>query len=328
MKRRDFITLIGGAVASPVSANAPQSERARRVGILMPYAKGDAENEARVQTLKQKLADLGWLEGRNIQFDERWTMDNMDEIRAQAASLMASTPDVVVATGGRVVPILMQLSNSIPIVLPGASDPVRMGYVKTLARPGGNVTGFASFEISMLAKSIEILKRIAPAVVRVGLIYNPDNPNSIVYRQTVEAASGPLDIDPIAFPIRRLDDIDRGITSLANGQKSGAFFLPDLTTLGLRTEIVELAARHQLPAMYWDPSFAKIGGLAYYGVDRIELWRHSATYVDRILHGEKAGELPFQQPTKYELIINLKTAKSLALTVPQSLLATADEVIE
>jgi putative ABC transport system substrate-binding protein len=254
MKRRDFITLIGGAVASPVSANAQQSERVRRVGILMPYAKGDAENEARVQTLKQKLADLGWLEGRNIQFDERWTMDNMDEIRAQAASLMGSTPDVVVATGGRVVPILMQLSTSIPIVLPGGSDPVRMGYVKTLARPGGNVTGFASFEVSMLGKSIEILKQIAPAVVRVGLIYNPDNPNSIVYRQTVEAASGPLGIDPIAFPIHGLDDIDRGITSLANGQNSGVFFLPDLTTLGLRTEIVELAARHQLPAMYWGPS--------------------------------------------------------------------------
>ena len=241
---------------------------------------------------------------------------------------MGSTPDVVVATGGRVVPILMQLSTSIPIVLPGGSDPVRMGYVKTLARPGGNVTGFASFELSMLGKSIEILKQIAPAVVRLGLIYNPDNPNSIVYRQTVEAASGPLGIDPIAFPIHGLDDIARGITSLANGQNSGVFFLPDLTSLGLRTEIVELAARHQLPAMYWDPSFAKIGGLAYYGVDRIELWRQSATYVDRILRGEKAGELPFQQPTKYELIINLKTAKSLALTVPESLLATADEVIE
>jgi putative tryptophan/tyrosine transport system substrate-binding protein len=329
MRRRDFIGGISGsAIAWPLAARAQPGDRVRRVGILMPYAKGDAENEARLQALKQKLSDLGWLEGRNIQFDERWTTDNMDAVRSQAASLMASNPDVVVATGGRVVPILMQLSSSIPIVLPGAGDPVRMGYAKTLARPGGNVTGFALLELSTLGKSIEILKQIAPAVARVALIYNPDNPNSTIYRQIAEEASRPLGIEPIAVPIHGLDDIERAVSGLANGRNGGAFFLPDITTLGLRKEIVELATRHSLPAIYWDASFVKIGGLAFYGIDRIELFRQSAGYVDRILRGEKAGDLPFQEPTKYELSINLKTAKALGLTIPQSLLATADEVIE
>src|SRR6516165_6434486 len=191
MRRRTFIAALGGAAAWPMVARAQQADRARRVGILMPYAKGDDENEARVQALKQKLEDLGWVQGSNIQFDERWTTDNMDTVRAEAASLMSSHPDVVVASGGRVVPVLMQLSSSIPIVLPGAGDPVRFGYAKSLARPGGNVTGFALLELSMLGKSLEILKQIAPAVVCVALIYNPDNPSSVIFTQTAESASAP-----------------------------------------------------------------------------------------------------------------------------------------
>ena len=327
--RRHFISALGGtAVAWPFAARAQQTDRVRRVGILMPYAKGDAENEARLQALKQKLADLGWVQGRNIQFDERWTTDNMDAVRAQAASLMASNPDVVVATGGRVIPILMQLSSSIPIVLPGGGDPVRMGYAKSLARPGGNVTGFALLELSTLGKSIDILKQIAPGMARVALIYNPDNPNSAIYRQIAEEASSPFGIKPIAAPIHGLDDIERAVSSLVDGRNSGVFFLPDITTLGLRKEVVELTARHSVPAMYWDASFVKIGGLVFYGVDRTEMFRQSASYVDRILRGERAGDLPFQEPTKYELSINLKTAKALGLTVPTTLLTTADEVIE
>jgi putative ABC transport system substrate-binding protein len=329
MRRREFIGLIAGAAVMQLrAARAQQAERVRRVGILMPYAKGDVENEARIQAFKHMLTSLGWVEGRNVQFDEHWTADNMDVIRAQAANLMASRPDVVVAAGGRVVPILMQLSTSIPIVLPGGGDPVRMGYAKSLARPGGNVTGFALLELSTLGKSIEIFSQIAPAVVRVGLIYNPDNPNSVVFRQAAEAGSAPLRIEPIALPIHGLQDIERAITGLADGQNSGLLFLPDVTTLKLRDEVVELAARRRLPAMYWDESFVKIGGLAYYGVDRIELFRQTAGYVDRILRGEKAADLPFQQPTKYELVINLKTAKALGLNIPQALLATADELIE
>jgi putative tryptophan/tyrosine transport system substrate-binding protein len=329
MKRREFITLVGGVAAAwPLAVRAQQAERVRRVGILMPYAKGDAENEARLQALKQKLADLGWVQDRNIRFDERWTTDNMDAVRSEAASLMASNPDVVVATGGRVVPILMQLSTSIPIVLPGGGDPVRMGYAKSLARPGGNVTGFALLELSTLGKSIEILKQIASGMARVALIYNPDNPASAIYRQVAEEASSPFGIKPIAAPIHGLDDIERAVSSLADGRSSGVFFLPDITTLGLRKEVVELAARYSVPALYWDASFVKIGGLVFYGVDRIELFRQSAGYVDRILRGEKAGDLPFQEPTKYELSINLRTAAALGLNIPQSLLATADELIE
>jgi putative ABC transport system substrate-binding protein len=294
----------------------------------MPYAKGDDENTVRVQALEQKLADLGWVQGRNIQFDERWTTDNMDAVRSQAANLMASNPDVVVATGGRVIPILMQLSSSIPIVVPGASDPVRIGYAKTLARPGGNVTGFALLELSTLGKSIEILKQIAPGVARVALIYNPDNPVSAIYRQIAEEASGPFGIKPIAAPIHGLDDIDRAVSSLVYGRNSGVYFLPDVTTLGLRKEIVELTARHAVPAMYSDASFVKIGGLVFYGVNRTEMFRQSASFVDRILRGERAEDLPFQEPTKYELSINRRTATALGLSIPQPLLATADEVIE
>jgi len=329
MRRRDFIKGIAAlAAAWPLAARAQQGDQKRQVGILMPYAKGDAENEALVAAFKQELAKLGWAGGRNVQFDEHWTTDNMDVVRAEAANLMASNPDVVLATGGRVVPILMQLSSSIPIVLPGGSDPVRMGYAKTLARPGGNVTGFALFELSMLGKSIEILKQIAPAIARVALIYNPDNPNSAIYRQTAEQASGRVGIEPIADPIHGLPDIDRAVAKLAANPNSGIYFLPDVSTLALRKEVVELAARHRLPAMYWNASFVKLGGLAFYGVDRTDLFRRSAAYVDRILRGEKAADLPFQQPTQYQLVINLKTAKALGLTIPQSLLATADEVIE
>jgi len=326
--RRDFVFGIAGSVAWSIAARGQQADRLRRVGILMPYAKGDAENEARVQAFRQKLANLGWVQGRNVEFDERWTTDNMDTVRSQAASLMASNPDVVITTGGRVVPVLMHLSTSIPIVLPGAGDPVRMGYAKTLARPGGNVTGFALLELSTLGKSIEIFKQIAPAVARVALIYNPDNPNSVVYRRIAEEVSGLFGIEPISSPIHGLDDIDRAISGLAKDANCGIFFLPDITTIGLRREIVELAARHSVPAMYWDPSFVKLGGLAFYGVDRLELFRQSADYVDRILRGEKAGDLPFQEPTKYGLSINVRTARALGLTIPQPLLATADEVIE
>jgi putative ABC transport system substrate-binding protein len=328
VRRRKFITLLGGGAAWPLAARAQQPDRVRRIGIVMPYAKGDTEIEARVQAFKQDLEKLGWVEGRNVQFDEHWTTDNMDLVRSHAASLMASNPDAVLASGGRVIPILRQLSNSIPIVLPGASDPVGVGYAKSLARPGGNVTGFALFELPMLGKSLEILKQIAPAIVRAVLIYNPDNPNTVLYRQASIAASGLLGIEALDVPTHGLADIDRAVTSLAKSENTGIFFLPDITNLALRHELVELAARRNLPAMYSESVFVKIGGLASYGTDRIDLYRRAAGYVDRILRGEKPGDLPFQQPTKYELVINLKTAKALGLDVPLQLQQLADEVIE
>jgi putative ABC transport system substrate-binding protein len=329
VRRREFITLVGGAAAAwPLAARSQQADRVRRVGIVTPYPKGDTENEARVLAFKQELGKLGWTAGGNVQFDERWTTDNMDSVRAHAASLMASNPDVVVAIGGRVVPVLMQLSRSIPIVLPGGSDPVGVGWAKSLAHPGGNVTGFTGFELSLLGKSLELLKQTSPAIVRVALIYNPDNPNSVFYRRSLEAASAPLAIEPIAILIHGLADIDRAVASMAGDRRSGIFFLPDITTNALRHEVVDLVARRHVPAMYSEAFFVKIGGLASYGPDRLDLYRRSAGYVDRILRGEKAGDLPFQQPTKYELMINLKAAKGLGLELSPALLALADEVIE
>jgi|SRR6202035_3326060 putative ABC transport system substrate-binding protein len=327
--RRQFISAIGGAVfALPLAVRAQQVERMRRVGILMPYPKGTTEYDSYISVLRQELAGRGWTDGRTIQFDERWTTDSMDLIRANAASLLAANPDVVVATGGRVIPVLLQISHTIPIVAPGASDPIGVGWVTSLARPGGNLTGFTSFELSLLTKTLETLKQITPAVARVAFIYNPDNPNTVFYRRTFEAASSPLAIDPIDAPIHSLDDIDRIVGGLAVRQDAGAFFAPDLTINALRNEIVALVARHSLPAIYTDAIFVKNGGLASYGVDRIELFRRAAGYVDRILRGEKAGDLPFEQPTKYILALNLKTAKALGITFPQALLVAADEVIE
>jgi putative tryptophan/tyrosine transport system substrate-binding protein len=329
MKRRNFIALLGSGVAAwPLAAHAQQPERMRRIGIVMPFAKGDSEGEARIRAFKQELAKLGWTDGSNIQFDERWPADNMDLVRSHAASLVASNPDIIVASGGRIVPVLMRLTRSIPIVLPGATDPVGVGWAQSLARPGGNVTGFTAFELTMLSKSLEILKQIAPAVVRVALIYNPDNPNSVHYRRISEGASARLAIETADHPIHGLADIERAITSLAERGNSGIFFLPDITTTALRDDVVALVARYQVPAIYSDLFFVKIGGLAFYGADRMEGFRRSAGYVDRILRGEKPGDLPFQQPTKYELMINRTAAKALGLELSPALLALADEVIE
>jgi putative ABC transport system substrate-binding protein len=328
VNRRAFITLLGSAAAAwPLAARAQQGARVRRVGIVMPYPKGDSENEARVRAFKQELAKLGWTDGGNIRFDEHWTTDNMDMVRAHAAAVVASNPDIIVTTGGRVTPVFMRLC-SIPMVLPSASDPVGVGYAQSLARPGGNVTGFTSLELSMLGKSLEILKQIAPAVVRVALVYNPDNPNSVHYRRISEAASTPLAIEIIDLPIHSLGDIDRVVTNLADRGNSGIFFLPDLTITALRDDVVSLVARRRIPAIYSEPFFVKLGGLAYYGADRMEGFRRSAGYVDRILRGEKPGDLPFQQPTKYELILNRAAAKALGLELSPALLALADEVIE
>jgi putative ABC transport system substrate-binding protein len=328
MNRRSLITLLGGAAVWPLAAHAQQGERMRRIGIVMPFAKGDSDGEARIRAFKQELAKLGWTDGGNIQFDERWPADNMDLVRSHAASLVASNPDIIVASGGRIVPVLMRLTRSIPIVLPGASDPVGVGWARSLARPGGNVTGFTSFELSTLGKSLDILKQIAPAIVRVALIYNPDNPNSVHYRRISEGASAWLGIEMVDQPIHGLADIDRAVASLADNGNGGIFFLPDITINALRDDVIALVARRRVPAIYSDTFFVKLGGLAFYGPDRMEGFSRSAGYVDRILRGEKPGDLPFQQPIKYELMINSTAAKALGLELSPALLALADEVIE
>jgi putative ABC transport system substrate-binding protein len=329
MRRREFIALVGGAAAAwPFSARAQPRERVRRIGILMPFPKADAEIQTWVQAFRQELARLGWSEGSNVQFDERWSTDNMDLVRADAANLVALNPDVIVTAGDRVIPVLTKLTRSIPIVVTATSDPIASGAAESLARPGGNVTGFSLIEFSMFGKMLEILKKIAPAISRVGMMYNPDNPVGAAYFRSFEMIAGQLSVQPINLPIHDIADVERAIASLAGQPNSGVLCPPDLTISSLRTQVSALLARHRVPAIFTSLVFTAAGGLVSYGPDRLVMFRQSASYVARILRGEKPGDLPFQQPTIYRLVINLKTAKSLGLTVPDTLLAAADEVIE
>src|SRR5262245_56635823 len=280
MKRRTFITLLGSAAAWPLAAGAEQGRRMRRIGIVMPYRKDDSDYGERVRVFRQELAQLGWTEGINVEFDERWTSDNMELVQANAASLVDSKPDAIVAIGGRVIPILMQRTRSIPIVIPGAFDAVADGYVASLARPGGNVTGFTFFEVSVIGKMLEMLKQLAANASLVALIYNPDNPNTVLYRRWFEDFSGRLSVEPIDVPIHALSDIENALARLPAPQRTAAFFAPDITINALRGEVIELVARRRLPAIYHDPIFAKSGGFSFYGADRNELFRGAARYVD------------------------------------------------
>jgi putative tryptophan/tyrosine transport system substrate-binding protein len=329
MRRRDFVKVIAGVTATwPLVARAQPGERVRRIGILMPYAPTDMEVQARVRVFQEELRKKGWARGVNVQFDERWTTDNMDLIRAAAANLAELQPDAILAVGGRVIPVLMQATGTVPIVLPGAPEPVERGWIKSLARPGGNVTGFASLELSVIGKMLQTLKELAPSITRVAMLYNPDNVAAAVYVHAFEAAAPPLGVQAIISPIHGLADIDRVVVAVAAQPNGGIFAAPDVTISSLMKEIVALITRHRLPAIYSERFAIAHGGLAFYGVDRIELYRGAASYVDRILRGEKPSDLPYQQPTKYELVINRKAATALGLEIPPRLLFTADEVIE
>ena len=326
--RRKFIKLIGGVAAWPLASRAQQTDRMRRIGVLLPFPKGDAEMQARVQAFQQELAKLGWSEGSNVQFDERWSTDNVDLVRADAANLVALNPDVIVTLGDRVIPILTKLTRSIPIVVAATSDPIASGAVESLARPGGNVTGFSLIEFSMFGKMLEILKQLAPGVSRVGMMHNPDNPVGAAYFRSFEMIAGQLPVQPINLPVHDIADVERAIASLGDQPKSGILCPPDLTITSLRTQVSALLARYRVPAIFTFSVFTAAGGLVSYGPDILVMFRQSASYVDRILRGEKPGDLPFQQPTNYRLVINLRTAKALGLTVPDTLLVAADEVIE
>jgi putative ABC transport system substrate-binding protein len=328
MRRREFIAGVAGVATWPTVVCAQQPPRPRRVGILMPYPPSDTVWQSRVGALRQDLERLGWTRGGAIEFDERWTTDNMDLVRANAANLVELKPDVIVAAGARVIPVLMQLTRTIPIIIPGSSDPVGLGYIESLARPGGNVTGFANIEPSAVGKILETLKEIAPAMSRVAMIYNPDNLLAIFFLRLFESFALMLSLQPIIVPIHNIFDIEREIEALGERPNGGVFFLPDVTNFALRDQITSVVARHRIPAAYPDRVFVASGGLFSYDADRTDIFRRAASYVDRVLRGEKPGELPFQQPTKYQLTINLTTAKALGLAVPETLLATADEVIQ
>jgi putative ABC transport system substrate-binding protein len=328
MRRREFIAGVGGAaVAWPLAAQAQQGERLPRVGLLIAYT-NNAESQISVEPFRKRLEQLGWIDGRSVRIEERWGNDDMDRIRAQAAELVRLEPQVIVTSGARVLPALRQETNTIPIVFAGLSDPVAQGIVASLARPGGNITGFTLLEFPFVGKLLAILKQIAPKVARVGLIYNPNNPSTAFFLRSFEAAAPQLLVQPVALPVHSRAEIEHAIETFAGEPNSGLLLLPDVTTIMYRDLVVTLAARHRLPAAYYLRPFVPAGGLISYGPDYDDIYRRTATYVDRILRGEKPADLPVQQPTKFELAINMKAAKALGLTIPETLLATADEVIQ
>jgi putative ABC transport system substrate-binding protein len=329
MRRRKFITLLGGAVAGwPLAARAQQGDRVRRIGVLLPAAADDALFQARIGAFLQGLALLGWTIGRNVQIDTRWATANAADIRRHAAELAALAPDVILANGASAVGPLLQATRTVPIVFPVVTDPVAAGFVDSLARPGGNATGFMSFEYSLSGKWPELLKQIAPGVTRAAVFRDPAVPPGIGQFGVIQAAAPSLRVEVTPVNMRDAAEIERGVTAFARESNGGLI----VTTSGLairhRDLIITLAARHKLPAVYPERPFVAAGGLISYGPDYVDQYRQAAGYVDRILKGEKPADLPVQAPTKYETVLNLKTAKALGLTVPQSLLARADEVIE
>jgi len=324
--RRELLAALGGAaVAWPLAARAQQPQRTRLVGILMPFPESDAAQQTRFRAFRQELTKLGWSEGSDVQFDVRWTTDNMGLVRTAATDLVQLKPDVIVTVGDRIIPVLTQLTRSIPIVAV-ASDFLGSGFVESLARPGGNVTGFSLIEFSVIGKVVETLKQMAPGISRVGIIYNPDNPVGAIYLNSFKADAAQLAVQPIDLPVHGPAEIERAIARLAEQPNGGFITPPDLTIAALATEITTLAARYRVPAIYsGSPFYVRRGGLASYGPDIVEVYRRQASYVDRVLRGEKPSDLPIQQPTNYQLVINLKTAKALGLEIPATLLARADD---
>jgi len=326
--RREFITLIGGAAAAwPLAAHAQRPERLRRIAALLGAA-NDSEGQARARTFEHGLDSLGWMVGRNIQIDYRWgARDNPQQARSYAAELVALAPNVIITQGSQNSEALLKETRNIPIIFVEASDPMGSGLVSSMAHPAGNVTGFTNFEFSIGSKWLEMLKDVAPDIKRVLVLQGLDIGNQ-GFSRSIEAAAPSLGIVPVPAPVRDASDIERTITAFVQEPHGGLVVLPGSSRLDNRDLIVALAARHHLPAMYSNRHFIASGGLMSYDTDIVELWRQAASYADRILRGEKPGDLPVQVPTKFELVINLKVAKALSLTIPLMLLARADEVIE
>jgi putative ABC transport system substrate-binding protein len=329
MRRRKFITLLGGAAAWPVAARAQQPQRMRRIGVLMGLVDNDQEAQSRVAAFETGLRELGWVKGRNLGIEYRWAGGGGNVLRDQAAELLAIAPDLILANSTPVTAALREKSQIVPIVFTQVTDPVGQGLVPNLAHPGGNLTGFTSFEFSIGTKWLEALKQTAPHVTRVALVFNPQSaPFADLFLRPVEAAAPSFSVTPIAAAVRATDDLDRVFDTLAREANGGLMVLPDIGMTNHREALIALAAHHRVPAVYPFRYFAVSGGLMSYGTDVAEVFRRAAAYVDRILRGTSPGDLPVQAPTKYELVINLKTAKALGLKVPDTLLARADEVIE
>jgi putative tryptophan/tyrosine transport system substrate-binding protein len=330
MKRREFITLLSGVAAAwPLAARAQQTERVRRIGMLQPLAANDPEAQLRVSTFRQRLEELGWRDGYNVWIDYRWALGDPARIRALAAELVNLKPDAILGASTPVVAALQAETTTVPIVFVQVIDPVAAGFVTSLARPGGNLTGITNFEFTVGGKWLETLKEISPQLARVAVLYNPKTaPYALSLLRSVEAAAPSFAIEPIDTPVRDAAETERAIDAFAQQPNSGLLVLPDASTLIDRDLIIARAAQHRLPAVYPFRYFAVNGGLVSYGTDAADTHRQAVSYVDRILRGTKPEELPVQAPNKFELVINLKTAKALSLEVPTRLLARADEVIE
>jgi len=327
MKRREFITLVGGAATWPVAARAQQNDRMRRVGVLMHASLEEPESQARIVAFAQGLQEAGWSVGRNVRIETRWSTGDASRLRRDAAELVALTPDVVLAGVGATIPALLEASRTVPIVFAQGLDPVGAGFVESLARPGGNATGFTQFEYSLSGKWLEMLKEVAPGVTRVGVLREagPAGIGQWAIIQAVAQASG-VELSPIN--LRDPSEIERAVTAFARAPSGGLIAIVSASSQFHRELIVTLAARHQLPVVYPYRFFVTGGGLMSYGPDLINQYRRAASYVDRILKGAKPADLPVVQSTRFELVINTETARMLGLTVPHSLLARADEVIE
>jgi putative tryptophan/tyrosine transport system substrate-binding protein len=329
MKRREFIALLGGASAAwPLAARAQQAGGMRRIGVLMSTAADDPEGKARFTAFKQGLQQLGWTEGRNARIETRWSGGKADDVRRYAAELVALAPDVILGSGGAVVGPLLQVTRTVPIVFTQTPDPVGAGFVASLARPGDNATGFTQVEYGTATKWLELLKEIAPGVTRAAVLRDPTITSGIGQFAVIQSVAQSVGVEVSAINLRDAGEIERGVTKFAAATNGGLIVTASALSVVNGALITALAARHKLPAVYYRRYFVTTGGLVSYGYDAVAQFRGAASYVDRILKGEKPANLPVQAPTKYELVLNLKTAKALGLEVPATVLARADEVIE
>src|SRR5262245_32049754 len=329
MKRREFITLLGGAAATwPLAARAQQPEQLRRIAVFMDLAGGDPEGQARVAALKRGLQDLGWIEGRSLRIEQRWAGGEAARLKPLAEELVSLAPEVIVSSGGPTLAALQQATRTIPLVFGQVLDPVATGFVDSLSRPGGNITGFSNFEFSMGGKWLGTLKEIAPSIVRLAVLRDPVSGGAAGMLGAIQSAMPSLAMPLTIASGRDAAEFERTIDAFANEPNGGLIVLPAPNTIRYRQAIIAAAARRRVPAIYPFRFFVKDGGLISYGIVSSDMFRRAAAYVDAILKGAKPYDLPVQQPTKFEMVINLNTAKSLGLTVPPTLLARADEVIE
>jgi putative ABC transport system substrate-binding protein len=329
LQRRDFIILRGGAAAWPLKARAQQGDRVRRIGVLIPGDENDPVMKTRISALTQTLADLGWTDGRNLRMDLRWAGGDINRVRALAQELVGLQPDIIVATNSTPATVAVQReTRTIPIVFVDLADPVASGLVARLDRPSGNITGFAFLEASLGGKWLELLSDIAPGLKRAAIMFNPDTAAPLAYTPLFETAARSLNVVPIIAPVHSDVEIETAIVALGREPRGGLVVMPDAFLLGHRAPILLAAARNNVPAVYYLSTFAKDGGLLSYGPDQVDTFHRAATYVDRILRGAKPTELPVQLPTKFEMVVNRKTAKALGLEVPPSIMLRADEVIE